>query len=299
MTRPLPLLIDQYLNFLRVEKGLAKNSILSYSTDLAQFSNFCTQKKLESLENFSKKNAVDYIEFLNKRGISKSSLARKIVSVRNLFKYLVSENLLEDSAFGSIDSPKASKKLPDVLSFEEIESLLAKPDLSTPRGLRDKTILEVMYGSGLRASELIGLKLDSINPNVGFIQAYGKGSKQRIVPLGEAALKSIELYLKDSRPKFLKGRSSDFLFLSKNGRNMSRQNLWELIKKYGLLAGIGKRLTPHTLRHSFATHLLEGGADLRSVQTMLGHSDISTTQIYTHINIKRLREVHKKFHPRA
>ena len=299
MDKDLPLLIDQYLNYMKVEKGLSRNTISSYSTDLAQFLDFSSKNATGNVKKISKREAVNFIESLNKHGISRSSLARKIVAVRNFFKYLLNENLLSDNPFANVDTPRASKKLPDVLSFEEIEALLAIPDITKPQGLRDQAILEVMYGSGLRASELVNLKTDSINTNVGYIQALGKGSKQRIVPLGDTGLKSIDNYLREARAKFLKGKSSPFLFLNRKGNPMSRQYLWELIKKYGLKAKIMKRLTPHTLRHSFATHLLERGADLRSLQIMLGHSDISTTQIYTHVNIKRLQEVHKKFHPRA
>lgn len=299
MPSDISILIDHYLNYLKVEKGLSKNTISSYSTDLSQFSSLMSDIGISEAAKITKKHALKFIERLYKDDILRSSLSRKVIAVRNFFKYMVFENMVKDNPFAAIETPKSFKKLPDVLSVEEIFLLLSKPDIKRPEGLRDKAMLEVLYGSGLRASELASLRLDSINRNVGFVQAFGKGSKQRIIPLGESALNSIDEYLKGSRPKLLKGRTNDHLFVSRRGKPISRQQIWNIIKRYGILANITKRLTPHTFRHSFATHLLERGADLRSVQSMLGHSDISTTQIYTHVSVKRLQEIHKKFHPRG
>jgi len=296
MRKKISLLIDQYLNYIKVEKGLSKNSISSYSTDLVQFSTVVKDREAPTIV---KNDIVQYIENLNSLGISRSSLARKIVAVRNFFRYLLSENLVKDNPLATIETPKASKKLPDTLSVENVLSLLEKPDTKTHIGLRDRAMLEILYGSGLRASELISLKLDSVNLNVGYIQAMGKGSKQRIVPLGDSGQSWVKRYMEEGRLKFLGNRESEYLFISRLAKPISRQQLWNLIKKYALLANIAKKLTPHTLRHSFATHLLERGADLRSVQTMLGHADISTTQIYTHVSVKHLQATHKKFHPRA
>jgi len=299
MSEDISLLIDQYLNYLKVEKGLSKNTISSYSSDLAQFIDFIVKMKIKNVETVNKKNINSYIECLNKLKIKRTSLARKVTSIKNFFKYLIIENIITENPLLNIELPKSIRRLPNILSVEEVDSLLEKPNSQTLLGVRDKAILEILYGSGLRASELISLKLDSLNLNVGYIQAKGKGSKQRIVPIGDKGIECVNEYTKYVRPKLLNNKDSEYLFLNRLGKPMTRQQLWNLIKKYGLLANIPKRLTPHILRHSFATHLLERGADLRSVQSMLGHSDISTTQIYTHVSVKRLQEVHKKFHPRS
>lgn len=292
-------LIDQYLNYLKVEKGLARNSISSYSIDLSQFSEFAFENELEDVQNIKRSDIKNFISELSSLGISRSSLARKVIAVRNFFKYMIIENIIVQNPFIDIETPKIDKKLPDILTMQEIDLLMDGCDTNTKEGSRDRAMLEILYGSGLRASELINLKMDSINLNAGFIQTMGKGSKQRVIPLGDKGIQFVKRYIEKYRESFLRGKESQYLFLTRFSKPMTRQHLWSSLKKYATLTGITKPLTPHTLRHSFATHLLEGGADLRSVQSMLGHSDISTTQIYTHVSIKHLKDIHKKFHPRA
>jgi integrase/recombinase XerD len=234
-----------------------------------------------------------------KKGISSRSLSRTISSIKTFYGFMVSDGILSQNPFIDFEGPKIDKKLPFVLTREEVDALINAPDPEKIIGLRDRTLLEVIYATGLRVSELISLRIENINNEAGFIIVFGKGSKERVVPLGEEALLWLKKYTEKSRHKLLKGKINSFVFLNRSGCKMSRQGFWKIIKKYRLEAGITKNISPHTLRHSFATHILEGGADLRSVQIMLGHSDISTTQIYTHITKGTLKKIHEKYHPRG
>ena len=290
------LLADQFINHLRIERGLADNTIQSYSRDLAKFFRFLKGKKLSPLL-VAQDDIVDYIGALEGT-LSLRSLARNLSALKMYFRYLVSEGKIKSNPTRLLGAPKLPKRLPNILTLLEVEDLLSQPDGSTNLGQRDKAMLELLYATGLRVSELIGLKVSNINLQAGFVRTLGKGSKERIVPMGEKALEALKRYLNDGRAGVLKNKSSPYLFLNSRGNPMTRQGFWKIIKRYGIMAGIHKNITPHILRHCFATHLLEGGADLRSVQIMLGHEDISTTQIYTHITRQRLKQVHEKYHPR-
>ncbi len=289
-------LLDQFINQLKVEKGLATNTILAYNHDLIKFFDFLKQRGVSPIQ-ISQEDLLSFIAE-KKTQLSPRSLARCLVSIRMFYRYLVSEGKIDSNPGRLMGIPKMYQHLPDVLSRDEVETLLLQPDTHTILGKRDKAILELLYATGLRVSELIGLKMSNINLEAGYIRTIGKGSKERIVPMGTKAIDSLKEYLKNGRPSFLKKERFPHLFFNSRGRPITRQGLWKIIKNYALKAGITKTVTPHTVRHSFATHLLEGGADLRSVQIMLGHSDISTTQIYTHVARERLKEIHEKYHPR-
>jgi integrase/recombinase XerD len=290
------LISDQFLHHLRVEKGLAKNSVESYARDLMTFFSYLEKKALSPLRA-SQADLMDFISHLAGR-LSVRSIARNISALKVFYRFLVSEGEIETSPARLLSAPKLPRRLPGVLSRSEVERLLTQPDATTSRGERDRAMLELLYATGLRVSELIHLKIPSVNTEAGFVRTVGKGSKERMVPVGAKALEALKTYLEHGRPGLLKRRSSSYLFLNPRGKAMTRQGFWKIIKSYGLKAGIRKELTPHSLRHSFASHLLECGADLRSVQIMLGHSDISTTQIYTHVTRERLKEIHQKYHPR-
>jgi integrase/recombinase XerD len=291
-------LIDSFLNYLSVERGLANNTIIAYREDLNNYLGFIEDSHIEALSKISKDNIMGFM--LNQRdsGIAPNSVARRLAAIRMFHRFLARERILKADPSALIDSPKLWKRVPDTLSINEVEALIAQPNVHDTQGVRDRAILETLYATGMRVSEAVNLKKDNINVDIGFLRCIGKGKKERIIPLGKKAIASINRYLQVSRPKLLKSKESEFLFVSRFGNKISRQSFWKIIKKYAKLAHIKKPIKPHTLRHSFATHLLEHGADLRSVQEMLGHSDISTTQIYTHINKDRLKSVHKQFHPR-
>ena len=289
-------LADQFINYLRVEKGLANNTIQAYSRDLCRFFRFLDNRKISPL-NVSQELGEEYISML--RGeVSARSVARNISTLKTFFRFLTSEGKIKSSPARLLESPKLTKKLPDVLNLREVERLLFQPDSSTFKGQRDKAMLEILYATGLRVSELIGLKVVNVNLEAGFLITFGKGSKERAVPIGTKAIEAVKKYLYSKRLHLTKGTNSPYLFLNLRGRSMTRQGFWKIIKKYGRDAGIKKKITPHSIRHSFASHLLEAGADLRSVQIMLGHADISTTEIYTHVTGKHLKELHEKCHPR-
>ncbi len=291
--------LDLYLDYLTVEKGLAANTRASYSADLLKFLNYL---KDHGIDNWSQVRFPEIMAFLSRaqeQGLAPRSRARLLSAMRGFCKFMVRDSHLKKSPVANLTSPRLRRQLPTVLSVAEVERLLAQPNPDLPLGQRDVAMLELLYGTGLRVTELITLAVGRVNLEVGFLIARGKGSKERIVPMGEAATEAVKSYTLGARPRLLKGRVSEVLFVSNRGTAMTRQGFWKLLKKYGRQAGMQKSLTPHTLRHSFATHLLERGADLRSVQMMLGHADISTTQIYTHVARERLREVHKKYHPRA
>jgi integrase/recombinase XerD len=292
-------LLDQFIYQLRIERGLSANTVAAYSHDLIRFFDFLKQRGV-SPAHVSQEDLTSFIIKQNMK-LSPRSMARCLVSIRMFYRFLVSEGNIASNPARLLGIPKMYQHLPNVLSRDEVDSLLMQPDISTPLGKRDKAIIELLYATGLRVTELIDLKMHNINLEVGFIRTIGKGSKERIIPMGSKAVSSLKDYLYQGRPILLKKRSAagvSRIFLNSRGKPITRQGLWKIIKKCALMAGITKSVTPHTIRHSFATHLLEGGADLRSVQIMLGHADISTTQIYTHVARERLKEIHEKYHPR-
>ena len=290
--------IDAFLNYLSVERGLAKNTMLSYRQDLGYYTDFLGESHVDTLSKITKNDITNFMFQQKDKGLSPNSISRRLAAIRMFHRFLVRERISKADPSTLIDSPKLWKKIPETLSLNEVDALLAQPDVRDQQGLRDRAILETFYATGMRVSEVVNLKLANVNLDIGFLRCVGKGNKERVIPLGKKAIHYINRYLELVRPKLLKKGDSEILFLSRLGKKISRQSLWKLIKRYAKGARIKKPMKPHILRHSFATHLLERGADLRSVQEMLGHSDISTTQIYTHINKERLRSVHKMFHPR-
>ncbi len=290
--------IDDYLAFISVEKGLANKTIEAYSFDIIDFSSFTKGLGCNSPEQVRTKHVVKWLTHLKKSGISAASTSRKLSSVRGFFRYLLMENRISTSPTAIIGNPRAGRKLPLVLTPQEVDRLLNEPDIAKPTGLRDRAMLEVLYSCGLRASETVGLQMGQINMEGRFLKITGKGNKERIVPLGAEAKSWLEEYTTKARPHLLKKAKSYYCFVGKRGRHISRQRLWQIIKQYSIRAGLSGKVYPHCLRHCFATHLLEGGADLRAVQLLLGHSDIGTTQIYTHLDTGYLRKIHRRFHPR-
>ncbi len=290
--------IRAFLNHVRVEKGLAENSFRAYRSDLLKFRAFAAHRGLE-LGEITHSDVVDFLADLYHRRLDSRSVARYLASLRNLFRFALDEQWIRENPTQHLETPRLRQRLPSFLTLDQVERLLAQPDLATPLGLRDKAMLEVLYGCGLRVSELVQLRVEDVQREAGFLRCTGKGSKQRLVPLGRAALGAIEQYLRGARPKLLRGKLSPFLFLNRRGRPLDRIAFWRILRDYGRRAGFQGRLSPHKLRHSFATHLLERGADLRSVQLMLGHSDVATTQIYTHVVQDRLKQIYKAHHPRA
>ncbi len=292
-------MIDRYINYLIVEKGLAAATIESYSSDLARFADFLKKLKIRDIAEADSAAILKYLIYLRDEDLEARSRARHLVTLRGFFRFLVQEKILKQNPAKIIDLPKSGLKLPDVLSSDEIQAILNAPDPKTPKGARDAAMLELLYAAGLRVSELIYVKVQDVNLEVGFIRTTGKGSKERVVPIGSHAREKITDFLAHARPRLLKQQVSPFLFVAHAGKPMTRQGFWKLLKQYVVKAGIDKEITPHTFRHSFASHLLEGGADLRSVQMMLGHVDISTTQIYTHVARDHLKRMHEKYHPRG
>jgi integrase/recombinase XerD len=286
-----------YLDYLQVEKGLAPNSIESYARDLRSFGRYLAGEEIE-LEAIERVDIIRHFQSLRGDGISARSTARALASIRGFFRFLVVERHLKKDPTENVENPKLWSNLPKTLIASEVTDLLAAPDRSTPEGMRDGAMLELLYATGLRVSELINVKIDDLVLDAGFLRTIGKGSKERIVPFGEEAKRAILQYLEQGRPHLVK-RPDAALFLSNRGRAMTRQSFWMKITRYARQAGIEASISPHVLRHSFATHLLENGADLRSVQMMLGHTDISTTQIYTHVSRARLQKLYDEFHPRA
>jgi len=291
-------LIEVFLNYLSVERGLSRNTIVSYREDLNTYIDFVKSRSINSLSKTTRNEITDFMFQQKDRGLSANSVARRLAAIRMFYRFLVRERILNNDPTSLIDSPKLWKKIPETLSVNEVEALLSQPNTKNSQGIRDKAILETLYATGMRVSELVNLKLADVKLEIGFLRCIGKGNKERIIPLGKKAISSLKRFLEVGRPAMLKKKESEFLFLNRFGKKISRQSLWKLIKRYAKLARIKKPMRPHILRHSFATHLLERGADLRSVQEMLGHSNISTTQIYTHINKDRLKSIHRMFHPR-
>lgn len=291
--------ISSFVTHVKVEKGLSANTISAYRRDLVKFDVFIQKRKL-SLEAISRDDLVDFLASLYRQKLDSKSVARHLVTLRNFFRFVQIQGYITEDPSINLESPKIRRSLPGYLRLEEVELLLAHANMKTPMGLRDRAMLEVLYSTGLRVSEFIGLRLTDIDTKVGCLRCIGKGDKERIVPVGRKALAIVEKYLGDARAKLLgKAPPTNILFVNQRGRPLSRVGVWKILSAYGRRAGLRMALTPHMLRHSFATHLLERGADLRSVQLMLGHADISTTQIYTHVVEERLKQIYKAHHPRA
>ncbi len=290
-----------YLHFLKVERQLADNTIESYKRDLKGYLGYLAEgTELRSLDEVTRPDITDYLKVLESEGKSSRTISRHISSIRSFHQFLVREQITTGDPTVQLDLPKLEMKLPRVLSVAEIDALISAPDRSKPTGVRDRAMLEILYGTGMRVSECIGMNTGDVQLTMGFARVFGKGGKERIVPLGRSALDSVSVYIRDARPSLLKGdRAQDALFVNARGGRLSRQGVWKLLNEHARTAAISKELTPHILRHSFATHLVENGADLRAIQEMLGHADISTTQIYTHVSKKRLKDVYSKYHPRA
>ncbi|MBE9502618.1 MAG: site-specific tyrosine recombinase XerD [Proteobacteria bacterium] len=290
--------IADFIDYIVVEKGLSKNTVAAYRRDLKKFESFLDKGQVHILKA-RREDVLSFISFLREGGLGSRSTARNIVAIRMLYRFLKAEKKVEALPTENVELPRSFKRLPDTLSPAEVELILKSPDETEPLGMRDRAMFELLYATGLRVSELVTITVNRLNLEVGFLIALGKGSKERVIPMGEVAMEWIRHYIRDARVKTLKGRESDYLFVTARGDKMTRQGFWKILRKHAKKVGIYKKISPHTLRHSFATHLLDGGADLRSVQTMLGHADISTTQIYTHINSERLKKIYKQFHPRA
>lgn len=292
--------MESFLHYLAVERGLAQNTLASYKIDINQYIDYLRQQGVHQLHQTSKNNIIGYLMQLQSTGKAPATISRRLAALKTLYRFMVNEGLMVNDPAANLESPRLHQRLPQVLTFQEVEELLNQPQLDTPTGTRDKAMLELLYATGIRVSELVMLDMEHVNLEVGFIRCFGKGSKERIVPLGSLAVNSVREYIAVGRVKLTKGKKDELsLFVNQHGRRLTRQGFWKIIKKYARKGKIGKPITPHTLRHSFATHLLENGADLRSVQEMLGHADITTTQIYTHLTKSRLKEVYSQTHPRA
>ncbi|MFQ5848821.1 MAG: site-specific tyrosine recombinase XerD [Candidatus Methylomirabilales bacterium] len=297
--KPFPALLDEFLSTLTVERGVADNTLAAYSRDLQRYLAFLEEERLASPGQVTLSHLQAFLAGLRDAGLGPRSVARTISALRTFHRFLAAQGYVQSDPTSLLRVPRVPRSLPSVLSSEEVERLLGAPDVGQARGLRDKAMIELLYATGLRVSELLSLSLTALDPTVGFVRCVGKGAKERVVPVGSSALTWLREYLSRGRPSLAAERETPFLFLGRGGRRLTRQAFWKSIRSYAGKAGIPKRITPHTLRHSFATHLLEHGADLRSVQLMLGHADISTTQIYTHVSRARLREIHGRFHPRS
>lgn len=295
----LPVWIDQFLNYLLVEKGLSRATLEAYSADLMRYADFLQQNGRDTVGVEDTALILKHLIHLRNEGLGARSRARHLVAVRGFYRFLAREKLLPLDPSKLVDLPKSTLKLPDVLNPAEVQRLLNAPDGRKPSGLRDAAMLEVLYAAGLRVSELVHLKIQDLRLEAGFVRVMGKGSKERVVPIGQYAREKVLFYLENARGRMVKEGASPYLFVGRGGRPMTRQGFWKLLRRYAAAAGLFKKVTPHSLRHSFASHLLEGGADLRAVQVMLGHADISTTQIYTHVAGDRLKELHRRFHPRG
>jgi len=292
-------LLEQFLHYLTVEKGLSKNTTDAYNHGLTRFFIHLRGKGVQEIREVDKFHIRGFLLALRRKNLNTKSIVRDLAAIRSFFRFLIQEGILQSNPAEELDSPKVARTLPEILTLKEIEQILEQPDPQTPLGIRDRAMLEMLYATGMRVSELTQLPTHQVNLEAGYVLVYGKGSKERIIPLGSEALKWVTVYLKTARGPLLKRKESPSLFVNRSGKGMSRQRFWKTLKEYGRRAGLRKRITPHLLRHSFASHLLERGADLRSVQMMLGHVDISSTQIYTHVAGERLKKIHKQYHPRG
>jgi integrase/recombinase XerD len=290
--------VVEYLGALQAERGAARNTLAAYRRDLTDFTQFLADQR-RSLRGAGPDDIVEYLGHLRRRGLRASSVARRVSSLRGLYKHLVREGALRRDPTEHLDAPRPTRALPRTLSRDTAAALVEAPDVAQPRGVRDRTILELLYATGMRASECLGLSLDDVNLTAGYVVCTGKGRKQRLVPVGGEAAQWVRRYLRDVRPLYTRRRDSGRLFVNPRGGRLSRQSLWTIVRQAAIRAGLRHRVSPHVLRHSFASHLLEGGADLRSIQAMLGHADISTTQIYTHLPSAALLHMYRRFHPRA
>ncbi len=290
--------LTEFLNFLRVERGLSNNTVQSYRYDLEKFKAYLDSKKI-ALKDASQTMILGYFNYQREQGRTPRTLARYLAAIRCFYHYLLQEYYIQADPTENLESPKPEKHLPRILSVGEVDLLLSQPNVGTVAGLRDKAMLELIYATGMRVSELLGLNTEHVNLDAGFVRCFGKGSKERIIPVGEVALQYMREYLAKGRAKLRKNHGERALFLNRLGKRLTRQGFWKILKGYAKKAGIQKEITPHVLRHSFATHLLENGADLRVVQELLGHADVTTTQIYTHLSQRKLREVYERAHPRA
>jgi integrase/recombinase XerD len=292
-------LLNSYFDHLLIEKGAADNTLEAYGRDLKRYVSFLEQKGLTDARSVIPKTVIEFLVQIKGEGLSANSMNRSLAALRGFYKFLLQEKAVEESPLANIELAKVWMRLPDTVSPEEMNLILSQPGDQTPAALRDTAMLELLYATGLRVSELISLTMNSINWQVGFLIVMGKGSKERVVPIGKTAYDCVRRYVDEARPRLLKAKTTEVLFLNRFGGALSRQGLWKIIVHYAQKAGLQKNVHPHTFRHSFASHLLEGGADLRAVQVMLGHADISTTQIYTHVTRDRLKEIHRKYHPRG
>lgn len=290
--------IDEFIRFIRVERGLSENTVESYARDLIKFVNYLGEVSA-SVSGVSYQQLLGFTGWLYDKGLTVNSISRTISAVKQFYKYLCMQKIIEVNPTSGLEVPKRRRPLPKYLSEEEVIALLNAPDLATIDGKRDKAMLELLYATGMRVSELINLKIQDINIIDKYIVCYGKGNKERVVPFGELALRALENYLKNARFQLIRNKNVDYVFVNRKGSHMTRQGFWKIIKKYARKVNISKTLSPHVIRHSFATHLLEHGADLRSVQIMLGHADISTTEIYTHLSRSKIYELYQKYHPHA
>jgi len=297
MSMPLSSEIDTYLTYLRDVRRMSPNTLESYARDLARLAAFA-ESRGQALEAFGRRDLEAFVRAQVTEGLAPRSVARLVACVRGFYKFLAAEQKLARNPADDLRSPRAWAALPKFLSIEEVDRLLAQPDTRAPRGLRDKALIEVLYATGLRVSELVGLRAGDLNLEEGYLTCIGKGDKQRMVPLGQDAVDWVRRYISEGRPAILKKRTSPWLFVNAQGGGLSRVGFWKVLKAHGKAAGLSRELSPHVLRHSFATHLLERGADLRMIQVMLGHADLSTTQIYTHVLEARLRMVYDRYHPR-
>jgi integrase/recombinase XerD len=291
--------IDGFMGHLAVERGFSPNTLEAYSRDLLGFLDFLEKKGVKSLQDVAPVDVQGFVGALRARELSARSVARHLAAVRSLFRFLRRERVIGANPTASVSSPRVGRSLPKALSRGEVDAILASPSGEGPLGMRDAAMLELLYATGMRVSELVGLDQSQVAFVTGTLQVRGKGGKERVVPVGEYALAALQSYLAHGRPRLLKGKPTTALFLNRSGKRISRQGFWKILKGYGQRTGVSRKVTPHMLRHSFATHLLEGGGDLRAIQELLGHADISTTQIYTHVARARLKEIHKKYHPRG
>lgn len=289
--------LDRFIDYLSLERAFSENTVSAYKNDIAQFILYI-KKKRANLKKITLKFIFNYLSNLKKNNLSSSSILRKSASIKTFFNFLLNEGLIKSNPASLLKSQKRETKLPSFLSYEDINLLLSSPDITNNLGLRDKALLELLYGTGMRVSEIINLKLDALNLELEFVRVFGKRNKERIIPIGREAVKYLKMYL-EIRHTFLKNGDSPFLFLNLRGNRLTRMAIWKMLKRYALVSGIKKNIFPHIIRHSFATHLLRNKADLRIIQELLGHSDISTTQIYTHLDINTMKEFHKMYHPRG